>query len=177
MKKLLLTISSVFIISACGGGGGGGATAPAVTEDPVVVVVTDDTTSEPAEPITLSRISTLETVSGSDVVTSDAESSSDIVVPKGFDLETEQAFSLAVNHSQTDVDAYLSVCTDFEAQADGSFDINYDSCVMRTSLEFDTFQAEIAVTNDVTNLIAALWFMDTDIDPIYSEWALAEITD
>lgn len=177
MKKLLLTISSVFIISACGGGGGGGATAPAVTEDPVVVVVVEEAPSESTAPITLSRINALETVSGSDVIASDAESSSEIVVPKGFDLETEQAFTLAVNHSQTNVDAYLSVCTDFEAQADGSFDINYDSCVMRTSLEFDTFEAEIAVTNDVTKLIAALWFMDTEIDPIYSEWTLAEITD
>ncbi len=177
MKKLLLTVSSVFIFSACGGGGGGGATAPAVTEDPVVVTVTDTTPTEPVEPITLSRINTLEAVSGSDVVSSDAESSSDIVVPQGFDLETEQTFSLGVNHPHTDTDAYLSICTDFTKKSDGSVDINYDSCVMRTSLEFQTFEAEIAVTNDVTSLIAALWFIDTSIDPVYTDWTLAEIVD
>jgi len=133
-------------------------------------VVNDQTSDEaPAAAITLSRIDAVASVSGSEVVTSNAESSSDIVVPNGFDLETEQVFNVAVNHPHSDADAYLSVCTDFAVKADQTFDINYDSCLMRTSLEYQTFESEIAVTNDVTNLVAALWFMDTSLDPIYVE--------
>ena len=64
-----------------------------------------------------------------------------------------------------------------ETKADGSFNIDYDTCVIRTSLEFDTFDAEIAVTNDVEQLVAALWFLDTSIDPIYVDWTLAELTE
>ncbi len=177
MKHLLFAVSSIFLITACGGGGGGTTTPPA-TQEPVPVVVNEQTPDEePAGPITLGRINPANAVSGSDVVTSDAESSSDIIVPNGFDLETEQAFSLGVNHPHVDTDAYLSVCTDYTANADDGFDINYDSCLMRTSLEFHTFETEIAVTNDVTNLVAALWFMDTTLDPIYVEWELSEIVD
>jgi len=175
MKHLLLAFCSVFIMTACGGGGGGSTTPPA-TEEPAPVVVNDQTTDEePAAAITLSRINAVDSVSGSEVITSNAESSSDIVVPNGFDLETEQVFNVGVNHPHSDTDAYLSVCTDYAIKADQTFDINYDSCLMRTSLEFQTFESEIAVTNDVTTLVAALWFMDTSLDPIYVEWVLADI--
>ncbi len=177
MKHLLLAFCSVFIMTACGGGGGGSTTPPA-TEEPAPVVVNDQTPDEePAATITLSRIDAVDSVSGSEVVTSNAESSSDIVVPDGFDLETEQVFNVEVNHPHSGTNAYLSVCTDYAVKADQTFDINYDSCLMRTSLEFQTFESEIAVTNDVTTLVAALWFMDTSLDPIYVEWVLADIVD
>lgn len=176
MKNLLLILFTLLLFTACGGGGGDSST-PAASEEPVLQTQPEPVSEEPAESITLSRTSALKTVTGSNVIVSDAESSNDIVVPAGFDLKTEQTFNLAVNHPNTGADAYLSVCTDYETRADGSFNIDYDTCVIRTSLEFDTFDAEIAVTNDVEQLVAALWFLDTSIDPIYVDWTLAELTE
>jgi hypothetical protein len=62
------------------------------------------------------------------------------------------------------------LCSDYKQLSDASYSINYDSCLLRTSLNDIDYEAIITVTNDTTGLVAAIWFMDVNKDPLFSDW-------
>jgi hypothetical protein len=105
------------------------------------------------------------------IVESTAQNSHEIVVPNGFALISERTFSLRITRSEEDDQpAYLSLCSDYEHHDDGGYSINYDSCLLRTSLSDINYEVVITVTNDTKGLVAALWFMDGTKEPLITDW-------
>jgi hypothetical protein len=168
---VLLSVSLV----GCGGGGSEStADAPplgaSVSQSNQVVSV--QVPSQPAvtefsleanKPLSLAR-------SGS-VIKSTAQASREIIVPDNFALNSERQLTLRVSRSKYNSQpAYLSLCSDYKHYNDGSYSINYDSCLLRTSLGDIHFEADITVTNDTKGLVAALWFMDENKAPLIKDW-------
>jgi hypothetical protein len=89
----------------------------------------------------------------------------------GFTLSSERSFNLLITRSKDDNQlAYLSLCSDYQHHNDGSYSINYDSCLLRTSLNDSQYEAVITVTNDTVGLVAAMWFMDESKEPLITDW-------
>ena len=106
-----------------------------------------------------------------DIVEITAQTTHDITVPEGFSLNSERLFNLKIMRSETDNQAaYLSVCSDYQHNDDGSYVINYNSCLLRTSLGDINYETVISVTNDTQGVVAALWFIDTNKEPLIVDW-------
>ena len=106
-----------------------------------------------------------------EIIESTAQTTHDITVPEGFSLNSERLFNLKIMRSETDNQAaYLSVCSDYQHNDDGSYVINYNSCLLRTSLGDINYETVISVTNDTQGVVAALWFIDTNKEPLIVDW-------
>jgi hypothetical protein len=159
------------LLSACGGGGSESSTLspPVVVSEPIVIVVIDPERNELA--VTEFSLEENSPSKASTVITSSAQTSHEIVVPNGFSLASQRLFNLQINRSKEDNQAaYLSLCSDYQKHSNGSYTINYDSCLLRTSLRDIDYKAVITVTNDTKGLVAALWFMDERKPPLITDW-------
>jgi hypothetical protein len=165
-RLLLLNI----FLSACGGGGSENSSpVPAVAEStPVDIVIESNPNQLMVTEFSLVESSPLETGA---VIESTAQTSHEIVVPDDFPLNSERSFNLRINRSEDDNQAaYLSLCSDYKQHSNGSYTINYESCLLRTSLSELNYEAVITVTNDTKGLVAALWFMNESKQPIITDW-------
>jgi hypothetical protein len=182
MNKLYIFVLLSIFLTACGGGGGGGGEGGAknvtAVPPPVPALPTPEPSlPEPALPVpsqpTVTEFSLKESEPREEglLIQSEAKSSREIVVPDGFTLNSERSFNLRIALSENDTQAaYLSICSDYEQHSDSSYSINYDSCLLRASLNDSTYEAIITVTNDTTGLVAAIWFMDENKEPIITDW-------
>ncbi|GAC27060.1 hypothetical protein [Brumicola pallidula] len=167
MNKLYIFVCLSMLITACGGGGSQSITAvplpPAGEPLPVPIE------SQPA--VTEFSLEESNPKEAGDMIGSSAKTSHEIVVPNGFALSSERSFDLRITRAQDDNEAaYLSLCSDYKQYNDGSYSINYDSCLLRTSLSDINYEAVIIVTNDTPGLVAALWFMDESKKPLITDW-------
>ena len=172
MNQLYSFVLLSTLLNACGGGGsesikaeptgGGGDSQPSNT-------LPDPIESQPV--ITEFSLEENKPVEAAVIIESTAQTSHEIVVPNGFALNSERTFSLRITRSQNDYQAaYLSLCSDYKRHSDGSYTINYDSCLLRTSLSDINYEAVVTVTNDTQGLVAALWFMDGIKEPLINDW-------
>jgi len=164
-----LLLLSIFL-SACGGGGSENSTpVPAVDESqPVDIVIEANQNQLVVTEFSLVESSPLEAGAA---IESTAQTSHEIVVPDNFSLNSERSFNLRINRSEDDNQAaYLSLCSDYKQHSNGSYSINYESCLLRTSLSEINYEAVITVTNDTKGLVAALWFMNESKKPIFTDW-------
>ncbi|MBA6364316.1 hypothetical protein H4J56_06900 [Colwellia sp. BRX8-4] len=174
MNKLYMSVLLSALLTACGGGGSAGETV-SVTPQPVVeeqqpeIILPDPIVTQlVVTEFILAETSPLEARA---VLESSAQTSGDISVPDGFSLNSERSFNLKIIRSDDDDQAaYLSLCSDYQENSDGSYNINYDSCLLRTSLNEAVFETVITVTNDTEGLVAALWFVDGSRNPIIKDW-------
>jgi hypothetical protein len=179
MNKRYSFILLSSILTACGGGGdSGGASVASITKQPTAVVSQPSNISsiavktQPAiTEISLQQSKTTNSLETANVIKSAAQSTHDIAVPDGFTLNSERLFNFNVARSEDDNQpAYLSLCSDYQRHDDGSYTINYNSCLLRTSLTELNFEAVITVTNDTQGLVAALWYMDENKPPLITDW-------
>jgi hypothetical protein len=167
MNKLYIFVCLSMLITACGGGGS--ESSKAVTLPPAEEPSPAPIQSPPA--ITEFSLEERDPKEAGDMIGSSAKTSHEIVVPDGFALSSERSFDLRITRSQDDNQAaYLSLCKDYKQHNDGSYSINYDSCLLRTPLSDINYEGVIIVTNDTVGLVAALWFMDESKEPLFTEW-------
>jgi hypothetical protein len=167
----LILLSS--LLTACGGG-----SADSITKQPTASVSQPSNISsiavkvQPAiTEISLQQSKATNALETEAVIESDAQSTHDIRVPDGFALNSERLYNFNVARSEDDNQpAYLSLCSDYQHHDDGSYTINYNSCLLRTSLTELNFEAVITVTNDTQGLVAALWYMDESKSPLITDW-------
>ena len=167
MNKLYIFVCLSMLLNACGGGG-----SEKITVEPsssVVKPLPDPIQSQPAVTEFSLEVSNPKIAGG--VIESTAKTSHEIIVPDGFALNSERLFNLRITRSEEDNQAaYLSLCSDYQQHNDGSYSINYDSCLLRTSLNDINYEAVITVTNDTAGLVAAIWFMDESKKPLFKDW-------
>jgi hypothetical protein len=165
MNKLYIFVCLSMLLTACGGGG-----SESIKAEPLQSA--GDPSPIPIQPavteFSLEESNPKEAVS---IIKSTAKTSHEIEVPDGFALISERLFNLRITRSVEDNQAaYLSLCSDYQQHNDGSYSINYDSCLLRTSLSDINYEAVITVTNDTTGLVAAIWFMDGSKKPLIMDW-------
>jgi len=170
MNKLYSFVLLSTLLTACGGGGSESrAPAPRASNSQPANIVPAPIVSQ----ATITEFSLIENNPKESVglIESAAQNSSEISVPDGFALNSERSLTLRITLSEEDNQpAYLSLCTDYKRLSDGSYSINYASCLLRTSLNENQYEAVITVTNDTLGLVAALWFMDETKKPLVTDW-------
>jgi hypothetical protein len=156
------------LLVGCGGGGSDTSTAVPVSVTPVAP---GPLVNQPA--VTKFSLEENNHKEAGVLIESTALNTSEVVVPDGFILISERSFTLKITRSEDDNQpAYLSLCSDYQQLSDRSYSINYDSCLLRTSLSDESFEAVITVTNNTVGLVAALWFMNCSKEPIIRDWQL-----
>ncbi len=174
MKFTNITLISMMslLMVACGGGGesssansSSNTTTTVAPIEPIHELVAETTT----EPITDEPVLNSPVVS--DDVTPDPnavyDSTAELIAAKSFLLEPE--FQLAVRYKNNDNRrAYLSICSEF-TQGEAGFEINYNSCLLRSSIESD-YSATLSVANDKNQLVMAIWYLDDAQNPRYETW-------
>jgi|GEM_PF-793374 len=163
---VLIAYSSLI---ACGGGGssasGGGDVA---VVNPTPVPTTTPTTTVPVvvepEPTLAPTPEPVFVEPNPDAV---YDSTAELIVPSVFTFEQEYPLSVEVSIA-ANRKAYISICSDFNREGDG-VTVNYDSCLLRTSIEGD-FNGELTVPNDKSTLVMAIWYLDEPESPRFEEW-------
>ena len=166
MNKLCSFVLLSTLLTGCGGGGSESSAVkpPASNVFPVTIQ------SQPV--VTEFSLEESKPIQAGVVIESAAQTSHEIAVPDGFALNSERSFNLKITRSDDDNQAgYLSLCSDYQQYSDGTYSINYDSCLLRIPLnDNNSYEAVITVTNDTEGLVAALWFLDESKEPIITDW-------
>jgi hypothetical protein len=167
MNKLSIFVCSSILLSACGGGGS--QTTASEPLPPAGNLLPPPIQSQPS--VTEFSLEESNPKEAANMIGSPAKTSHDIVVPDGFALSSQRSFNLRIARSQDDNQAaYLSLCSDYQQDNDGNYIINYNSCILRTSLSDINYETIVTVTNDTTGLVAAIWFMDEIKEPLIVDW-------
>ena len=172
MNKLYSFVLLSTLLTACGGGGSESITALPAAGSGVNQpsnILPDPVQSQPA--VTEFSLEGNDPMEAGVIIESTAQTSHEIVVPDGFSLSSQRSFNLRISRSEDDNQAaYLSLCSDYQQHSGGSYTINYNSCLLRTSLNDINYETVITVTNDTAGLVAVLWFMDERKDPLITDW-------
>lgn len=175
MNRFCSVVLVSIVLSACGGGGSD-STSVQNPQNAVVVqptqVITGQTINYPSNSsLSLVESSLPSSKASTEVVVSTASATREIQVADNFPLNSERLLTFKVSLSEADSQAaYISLCSDYSHLSDGSYRINYDSCLLRTSLNSHTYETIVSVTNDTKGLVAALWFMDKNKAPLIQDW-------
>lgn len=193
MKHLIFCLCAASLTVACSGGGGGGSDetvtgSPNATDSPSVVASSSPPPISPGTPTSTSTVESSQAalatfsltssqarqaLSDDAIVVSNASRSRDIEVPNDFNLQSNKAVTLSVTiDAEANLPAYLSVCTDYRQDDAGQYIINYESCLLRTSLDSSDFETDLTITNDMSGLVAALWFLNAQTAPVIQHWDL-----
>ena len=173
----VISMMSLLMV-ACGGGGGsdssGGSSSSSSTPEATAEV-------EPVAEVPV-EIPAVEVVVAdpevNDVVEPDPEAvyatTAELVAAKSFLFEP--SYELAVSLSNNDKRSiYLSVCSDF-IEDDSGISVNYNSCLLRTSIESD-YSGTLSVANDKDRLVMAIWYLDDIDNPRYETWENSDDTE
>lgn len=175
MNKFYSVVLVSIFLSACGGGSSE-TTAVQSPQNTVIgqsaQVISVQAISYPSDTIiSLVESSPTNSKVSQEIIVSTAKASRDIAVPNDFPLNSERLLTFTVKLSEADSQAaYISLCSDYSYLSDSSYRINYDSCLLRTSLDSHIYETAVSVTNDTTGLVAALWFLDKSKAPLIKDW-------
>ena len=152
MKNLITLASLTLLLTACGGGPGG-----------------DDDSSS-------SGSSTVATGTGPEGQNPDTtpvlENTADLRSSADFDFSSSRSIAIDFQVAAAATSpALLSLCTDYTKSGD-SFDINYDSCAVKTPLVNGVYTSNMEITNNINSVVGVVWFKDEAIPPVYKEFTL-----
>ncbi len=91
------------------------------------------------------------------VTSSVTNTSADLTVPNYADLRSTYELSLDIDIGENKR-SYLSLCNG--EGVEGALDVNYEDCLLRSSLQQGQLQQTIKVANHLNNLVATIWFYD-----------------
>ena len=146
MKNIQYYLFSIMFLSACGGGGS--SSEPVSTVPPVV-----------APPV---------------VVTPVPQATSELQASASFDFRSNYNLVLQINNlPDSSTRFYINVCSDYK-ETQGSYQINYDSCVLRTSLNNSYREFELILSDNEQSLIAQIWPVEYAAEPVNQFWEKTE---
>lgn len=140
-------LASMTLMTGCGGGGGG-----------------DEGGSGSASSGTGSNPSG----SSTNVVTASAQTQSITDLSISYDNSLESVYQVDVDvvlNQLAGKDAYISICDNAEAQGDAN-QVDYDNCLVKSSLEDGLAEFDLRVVNHCESLIAVVWVMKPDQTPL-----------
>lgn len=147
MKNILGVVSMAVLLSACGGSG-------SQTSDNVSGGETSTALLGAAFP--------------------DSVDTNTLVVDRDFGFKTSRTIDISfdIEDARTE-DATVSICTEYKT-VDDDFDINFDSCTVNGVLQSGVFEHSMEVTIDKTSVVAAVFFQNAQIAPLFSEFSVNE---
>ena len=93
----------------------------------------------------------------------------ELVVAPEFEFRTGRDVPLVIDVPEArGATTYLSLCLEWEGDAVAP-EVDYDSCVLRTTLEDGYFETDVAIANQHDSVLAVVWFADPAVPPVYRE--------
>jgi hypothetical protein len=188
IKKLITIAPLMLLLTACGGGGDGELLlAPAQQPDSGADTASggeEDTVSGSGETSsggdTGTETGTDSPVDATDAVeeeeepyVAEAAATSELSSDDHFDFSTR--WDLAIDFdidAATGTTGFLSICTEYEFDGEDAYGVNFDKCALRASIVDGFYNGQMPVTNDITSVLAVIWFADESGAPVYNEFDL-----
>jgi len=140
MKNIQYYLLSSMFLFACGGGGGDNESVTAVA--PVSPV-----SAAPSPQLTL-----------------------ELQTSASFDFMSNYKLVLQINNLPDSTGRfYINVCSDYK-EIQGRYQINYNSCVLRTSLNDSYREFELVLSDNEQQLIAQVWPIEYAAEPVNQFW-------
>lgn len=107
-----------------------------------------------------------------DVLLGKAETTTkNIAVPDGFLFDGSQSLSVDVDlSSRLSEDAYLLICSEFEATMDG-YEVDFSACQLSTLLRGGSYSGMLSLTDSVEDLLAIILPLQDPSQADYYVWA------
>ena len=187
MKKYLTTFPLVLLLTACGGGGGDGQLLLAPSQPDTggdTASGGDGSTDGSVVDGTVDGSGGADTDGGSDgglvdeqaapePYVAEASASSELTSDDHFDFSTRWDMNIDFDiDAATGTSGFLSICTEFEFDGEDAYGVNFDKCALRTSIVDGIYNGSMAVTNDISSVLAVIWFADESAAPVYNEFEL-----
>jgi len=185
-KTLIASCLSGLLLAGCGGGGGGGGQlllAPALPDSSGSSEQSSGAGNVTGEQD--SQLNSSQGGSGDTEVTStdeqapaelpvaEVEASTELISDDSFDFKS--SWEMVVDFDIADAGdgfGFLSICHEFEFDGDDAYTVNYDECSLRAPINSGVFNSLMDVTNDVTSVLAVIWFDDELTPPLFNEFEL-----
>lgn len=123
-----------------------------------------DTTPSAEEPLVEAALPEVTTDSDTLEVTADFAFNTARTVTIAFDIDEARG-----------KEASVSVCTEYTAV--NAFDIDYESCAVRSAMSDGVFNHTMELTNAYDSVIGVVWFEDQTIQPIAKEFFIDDSLD
>lgn len=68
---------------------------------------------------------------------------------------------------------YLNICSDFTDE-NGELRVSYESCLLRTSLQYQHNDFEVVISSNQQELVAQIWSLHDDALPVNHRWSRSE---
>ncbi len=187
MKKLIAMAPVMLLLSACGGGGDGELLlAPAQQPDSGTDTASGGDTGSGGDTVSGGESSggadsgTDSLVDGAGEVdgenepyVAEAAATSELSSDDHFDFSTRWDLNIDFDiDAATGTTGFLSICTEYEFDGEDAYGVNFDKCALRTAIVDGIYNGDMAVTNDITSVLAVIWFADQSGAPVYNEFEL-----
>ena len=150
VSNALIVLTTMVTLTACGGG--------------------SSATPNTSTTTTNSTNMTTNTASGAEFKTAD------LVVAKNFTFDSARKLDVYVDVSNRAMtQSNFSLCKRYTKNSNGSYNVDFDSCLLKTALNNGQYQGNVNITNDVDKLISVVWFLDDIQNPQYNEINVASI--
>ncbi|MCP4077409.1 MAG: hypothetical protein GY744_14655 [Gammaproteobacteria bacterium] len=98
----------------------------------------------------------------------------DLVVSSDFDFIGGETLAIDIEYEGSPQQRlYLNICSDF-IQVDGQYQVNYSSCLLRTSIQSQYKKFEIALSSNEQKLLAQVWPLVNGATPENHLWDRSE---
>ncbi len=98
----------------------------------------------------------------------------DLKVSSDFDFIGGKILTIrVVNESSLNERLYLNICRDFNL-VNGQYQVNYDSCLLRTSIQNQYKEFEIVLSSNEQKLLAQVWPLTDRASPDNYLWHRSE---
>lgn len=95
-----------------------------------------------------------------------------IVASRDFSFTTSRKISVELDVVEArGMTTDVVICTDF-TNLEHTYDVNYDSCLVRTQMYDGQLTSEIDIVNHHDKLLGVVWFPEEGTEPVYREFAL-----
>lgn len=78
-----------------------------------------------------------------------------------------------IDEGTTNERRYLNICSDF-TDDNGEYNVSYDSCLLRTSLQSKHNDFEITISSNQQELVAQIWPLRDGALPVNHSWSRSE---
>ena len=188
MKKLIAIAPVIMLLSACGGGGDGELLlAPAQQPDSGGDTASGGDSSGGGDTVSGGGATSGGGNSGIDSpvdgaggaeeenepYVAEAAATSELSSDDHFDFSTRWDLNIDFDiEAATGTSGFLSICTEYEFDGEDAYGVNFDKCALRTAIVDGIYNGDMAVTNDITSVLAVIWFADQSGAPVYNEFEL-----
>lgn len=157
VSNALILLAALVTLSACGGGSSS-------TPNTSTATASTNTTTTNNTNTTNSNTTTAEF------------KTADLVVSKDFTFDSARKLDVFVDvSSKASTQSNFSLCKNYTRNSNGSYNVDFDSCLLKTVLNNGQYQGNVNITNDVDKLISVVWFLDDIQNPQYNEINLASV--